>query len=239
VDLGLGSLESGLELIAHSIEIPDMGSGCMRSMSVVVTLVHKVEHTTIEQGDFAGLLVGGGQRLAETCVTLTKFVSPPLLRLDPLFADGLAARVGAYGGRRGRVEILIFLVTVHVVAGGLPLCRAAGGWCGDGVEAVRAGDGSWVGDTLGRRGGRVSSTATTASARLRAIRGHLASADVVKTSGGDACTVEGGEWARGGGGSSVGGSTWVSRIVGEVARQVQRIKAETRRVRGRSGKTHL
>jgi hypothetical protein len=78
----------------------------------------------------------------------------------------------------------------------------------------------------------VGSTAATTSARLRAIRGHLASAEVVDASGGNACSVGRCVGPRGGRRGGVRGGRRVGCIVGEVARKVQRVEAEPGRSRG-------
>ena len=101
------------------------------------------------------------------------------------------------------MEVVVFFVAVHVVAGGLPLRGSASGWWSDWVEAMRAGDGGGVWHAL-RRGRGMSSAAAAASTRLRTIRGHLTGAEIVEAGWGDACTVGGCERARRGRCGSVG-----------------------------------
>jgi len=62
-------------------------------------------------GDLSGLLVEGGGSVLEAAATLPEFVTPALLRLDPLTADLLPAPQKTYfvGGGNDGLEIVVIV----------------------------------------------------------------------------------------------------------------------------------
>lgn len=60
MNLGLGSLQSVLQLVLDGLEIP------------------KVVGSPIEKGYLAGLLVGRGERVLEAGIAITELVTAPL-----------------------------------------------------------------------------------------------------------------------------------------------------------------
>jgi hypothetical protein len=77
--------------------------------------------TTVKQGNFAGLLVRHWQGILEPAVPIPQLVSPPLLRLDALATNGLAAHVSAASSVvGGRLEVGVVLVIVAVLVLGRP-----------------------------------------------------------------------------------------------------------------------
>lgn len=101
-----------------------------------------------------------------------------MLRLDALATDCLAADIGGVSSSDGGLEVVIVLIGIFIAslsAGSLG--RGAGRGRSNGVEAMRAGDGSvWY--AVDRRR-RVSATAAAAPTRSKAIGRKLATAEVV------------------------------------------------------------
>ena len=92
VDLGLGGFEPHLELFLNSLEVAEVaGSWDKKCKQHVAHRWKETKPTPIEQGHFAGLLVRRRESLLEACVTVPELISPSLLRLDALLANGLAA----------------------------------------------------------------------------------------------------------------------------------------------------
>ena len=60
MNLSLGGLQSVLQLVLDGLEIP------------------KVVCSPVEEGYFAGLLVGRGKRVLEAGIAITEFVTAPL-----------------------------------------------------------------------------------------------------------------------------------------------------------------
>ena len=102
LNLGLRLLESHLELLYGHLKIFDVG-GCEEKLSSSVDF-------------WSGLLVGHGQGILEPAVTIRSIpqLVSPLLRLDALATDGLAAHVGAasrvVGGRSSSSSLSSCLV---------------------------------------------------------------------------------------------------------------------------------
>jgi hypothetical protein len=156
----LGCLQPVLELLTDGVEVTKVACGA------------------IEQRNLARLLVGRGEGLLETCITVSKLVTSSLLRLDALFADGLAARVGASTDQGRRVELFVLLVTVIVAPADSPLVSSlcgTGGRCHDRVIAMRPGNCRRVRD--GSRG-RLSTAAAAMTAGSRSVFSGLATLQV-------------------------------------------------------------
>lgn len=66
-------LESCLQLLLGHLQVLDVGGG------------------TVQERDFARLLVGDRKSILETTVAIPEFIASPLLRLDTLTTDFLAA----------------------------------------------------------------------------------------------------------------------------------------------------
>ena len=139
--------------------------------------------TSIENRDFACLLVRGREGFLETGIPFPEFVASSLLGLDALLAYCFAARVtGSIAGCCGKgssgLEFLIIVIVGLVLSGGsrrlAPVCGAGGrpvSGHSDGVEALRPGYCGVI-----RRG--VSSAASAEPARWESI-GELGTAQVV------------------------------------------------------------
>lgn len=101
--------------------------------------------------------------ILETGVPVTELVAPPLLRLDALLANGLAAARVVRPTDSDRLELLILIFALVVALGRpslVPQDRAASGGSSDGVESLGAGDGSGIRDVVDVRWGvRAASTA--------------------------------------------------------------------------------
>jgi hypothetical protein len=131
--------------------------------------------SAIKKRNLARLLVGDGKRILEAAVTLPEFVTPALLRLDPLTTDFLPAPRGA-GFVRGGSDGLEVVVVVGIGGLGLLLGAIPGHarWgLGDGVVPSVAGDG-W--------GGRAN-WSSAAPSRLHAVGGQLSRAQVGESRG--------------------------------------------------------
>jgi hypothetical protein len=205
----LGLLEPRLKLLGGHLEILDVGG------------------SAVEEGNLAWLLVGDGECVLETTVTVTKLITTPLLRLDALTTNGLTADIGSASSRDRGLELIIVLVGI-IIAGlsSRGLCRRTSSGCRDGIEAMRSGN-RCVGNAVdGRR--RVSPTPAAAPARSKAIGRELASAKVVDGRGGDA-VIGRGVWTTGGGGSVVGGGG--VRVLAEGVSQVEGVEVKTGRWR--------
>lgn len=96
VNLGLGSLEPHLELILDGLEIAEVAGG------------------SVEQRHLAGLLVRRREGLLKACVTVPELVASPLLGLDALLADGLAAGVCAASRHQGGLEVVVLVVAIVI-----------------------------------------------------------------------------------------------------------------------------
>jgi len=152
--------------------------------------VAKVACRTVEQRDFAGLLVRRRKGLLEACVTVSELIATTLLGLDALLADSLATIVSvSTSGKRGGLEILVVVLIGVIVTPqatsppvGTPDASAGGGGH-DRIETVRPGNGRSVRE---RSGGRVGTTATAGPARggWHTIGGELASREGVATKSG-------------------------------------------------------
>ena len=210
MNLILGLLQPRLKLLGGHLEILD------------------VSGSAVKEGHLARLLVGDGQSILESAVAIAKFIATPLLGLDALTANRLAAGIGASSRDHG-LEVVVVLIGVIVARlASLRLRRRASSWGRDGVEAMRARDGSvrYAVD----RGGGVGTTAAATSARSETIGGELASTEVVNGRGGDA-VVWRGVGTTGGGGRVVGGGG--VRVLADGVGQVKGVKVETgRRRRG-------
>lgn len=180
VDLGLGGFEPHLKLFLNSLEVAEVAG------------------SPVEQGYFAGLLVRRRESLLEACVTVPEFVSPALLRLDALFANGLAARIGASRVVGRQVLFIVFIAVVVAAAAPSLMSTSYAGPCSrtsEGGETMGTGNGCSV-----RKGGgrRVGATAAAASARRgHAIRREFTTADVGEGGTGDADTIGGSVGANG------------------------------------------
>jgi hypothetical protein len=111
---------------------------------------------SFEEGDFASLLVRGGEGLFEARVPFPELIASTLLGLDALLANSFAARVTrgrvVVSSNESRFKFLVVLVIGVVVAPARPslVSRARTGpvwWHSDGVVTVRAGDGGGVGNS--------------------------------------------------------------------------------------------
>jgi hypothetical protein len=133
--------------------------------------------SAVEERNFAGLLVGDGERILEAAVTLPEFVTPALFRFDALTADLLPAPrwTGFVRGGSDGLEIVIIvgIRRLGLLLGAIPGHTRRG--LSDGVVSGAAGDG-W--------GGRADGSAAAPS-RLHAIRRQLAGAKASEGGGVD------------------------------------------------------
>jgi hypothetical protein len=150
-------LEPRLKLLLSHLQVLDVSGG------------------TVQQRNLAGLLVGDGKSILEATVTIPELIASPLLRLDALAADFLAANLIRSCGGTGRGEVIVIVREVVMLAGtALALAtRACNGGDTDRVVAHGAGDRGKV--------GRVRARATTGAARgaigrdLTSAQGHQGS----------------------------------------------------------------
>lgn len=166
-DLVLGRLEPCLELLGGHLKELDVGG------------------RPVEQRDLARLLIGDGEGLLEAAVAITELVPAPLLRLDPLAANGLATRIATDVGRDRGYEL--FILIVAVVPGRPSPCRGLAVVARDragrhGVEAVAAAS-RGGGVAIVRCGRRVRDTPAPAPIGSVVLRGLLAAAEVVRDDG--------------------------------------------------------
>lgn len=97
--------------------------------------------SAVEEGNLAGLLVGDRKSILEPAVTVAKFITTPLLRLDALTTDGLAADIGSVSGSDSGLEVVVVLIRIIVASlASRGLCRRTRSRRSDGVEAMRTGD---------------------------------------------------------------------------------------------------
>ena len=169
------------------------GSGQRRSIDRI-----GARRTAVEERDLARLLVRDGERLLEAAVPVPELVAPPLLGLDALLTDGLAAAIGglsdmysiqsmmicnsrvvAGASSSSRLEFLVFILAFVVASAGsslMPERGSARGRGGHGVEAMRARDG---GERTSRYGGRGDGAASAAAAvGCNTVRAELSSTQV-------------------------------------------------------------
>ena len=133
LNLVLGLLEPRLKLLCGHLEVLDVGG------------------SAVEKGNLARLLVGDGESILEPAVTIAKFITTSLLRLDALTADSLAADIGGVSSRDRGLEVVIILIGVIVARrlASRSLRRRAGSRGSDGVETMRTGN-RGVRDTVDR-----------------------------------------------------------------------------------------
>ena len=229
--LGLSLLEPGLQLLLGHLEVTNVRRSCQRgAASAPIAPDPRRVHTPIQQGNLARLLVRNRESVLEAAVAVTELIPPPLLRLDALAADLLAAHVVAAAGGGNRVEVVVVVAGEVVGAlGTLLLLLLARGSAGDSsgterVEAVRPGDGR---ERTRRDGGawRVGTAAAAATARADAVGRQVARAQVRERTGVD---TRGREGASGRAGAVVAAGRRVGVLV-KAAREVEGVEATRRR----------
>ena len=188
VNFMIGALESHLQLFLDGLEVLDVANSWRREEDqynelIIECVVWGKKPTSIENRDFACLLVRGREGFLETGIPFPEFVASSLLGLDALLADSFAARVtrsiaSCCGKGSSGLEFLIVIVIGLVLSGGSRRLAPVGGAGGrpvrghsDGVETLRPGNCGVIG-----RG--VSSAASAEPARLESI-GELSTAQVV------------------------------------------------------------
>jgi hypothetical protein len=144
-------LEPRLELLLCHLQVLDVSGGA------------------VQERNLAGLLVGDGKSILEATVAVPELITSPLLRLDALATDFLAADLIRSSGGAGGGEVIIIVREVIMLAGAaLALAtRACNGGDADRVVANGAGNRGKV----GRVGARAAAGATRG-----AVRGYLAGA---------------------------------------------------------------
>ncbi len=108
-----GLSQSRLQLLLCHLKIPDMGSSWHGESITWCQKITEQILTAIQQGHFAGLLVGNRKCILEAAVPVTELITSPLLRLDALTADLLATLFVRSRGDHG-VEVVV-VVAVEVV----------------------------------------------------------------------------------------------------------------------------
>lgn len=97
----------------------------------------------VQKGDLARLLVGDREGILEPAVAVAKFIAASLLGLDALTTDSLAADIGGVSSSdRGLEVIIVFVGIIVACLSSRSLGRGASSRSSDGVEAMRAGNGS-------------------------------------------------------------------------------------------------
>jgi hypothetical protein len=87
----VSTLEAGLQLTFDGFEILDVTSGLTIDDQYIEFMTRKSKRTSFEEGDFASLLVRGGEGLFEARVPFPELIASALLGLDALLANGFAA----------------------------------------------------------------------------------------------------------------------------------------------------